>query len=127
MKFNESNKQNHFRTTLVIGIDIAKQKHVARAFTYRGIKSVSAACFKMTTRLAKPAGMGGIPQAGAWAVLLGVEPACRYWFPLIHFLKQRYTRPQLPEGVYADLRVLPRERKNPQLTGSLLSRIYASL
>jgi len=43
MKFNQSNKQNQrinriSETTLVIGTDIAKHTHVARAFNYRGIE-----------------------------------------------------------------------------------------
>ncbi|HGG8188132.1 TPA: IS110 family transposase, partial [Neisseria meningitidis] len=43
MKHNQSSKQNQrimriSETTLVIGTDIAKRNHVARAFNYRGIE-----------------------------------------------------------------------------------------
>jgi len=43
MKHNPSSKQNQrisriSETTLVIGTDIAKHQHVARAFNYRGLE-----------------------------------------------------------------------------------------
>ncbi|PDO09943.1 MAG: hypothetical protein BLM47_09875 [Candidatus Reconcilbacillus cellulovorans] len=45
MKHNPSSKQNQrisriSETTLVIGTDIAKHQHVARAFNYRGLLSL---------------------------------------------------------------------------------------
>jgi len=160
MKFNQLNKQNQrisriTETTLVIGTDIAKNNHVARAFNYRGIELAKRCLFQNDEN--------GLLNLLAWVesiklehgltdVLLGVEPTGHYWFPLFHFLKQRgievvlvnphhvkkskelddnsptkndtkdakvvaklindgrYTRPQLPEGVYADLRVLMNQR-----------------
>src|SRR5690606_6236627 len=160
MKFNQSNKQNQrisriSETTLVIGTDIAKHNHVARAFNYRGIELGKRCLFQNDEN--------GLLNLLAWAesikqehgltdVLLGVEPTGHYWFPLFHVMKQReievvlvnphhvkkskelddnsptkndikdakvvaklvidgrYTQPQLPEGVYADLRVLMNQR-----------------
>jgi len=160
MKHNPSSKQNQrisriSETTLVIGTDIAKHQHVARAFNYRGLELGRRCLFQNDEN--------GLLNLLAWAesikqehgltdVLLGVEPTGHYWFPLFHFLKQRgvevvlvnphhvrrskelddnsptkndikdakvvaklvldgrYTQPQLPEGVYADLRVLMNQR-----------------
>ncbi|GAX89029.1 MULTISPECIES: IS110 family transposase [Effusibacillus] len=160
MKLNQSSKQNQrieriSDTTLVIGTDIAKHNHVARAFNYRGIELGKRCLFQNDEQ--------GLLNLLAWAeslkqehgmsdVILGVEPTGHYWFPMFHFLKGRgvqvvlvnphhvkkskelddnsptkndikdakvvgklvidgrYTEPQLPEGVYADLRVLMNQR-----------------
>jgi len=96
MKHNQSNKQNQrisriSETTLVIGTDIAKHNHVARAFNYRGIELGKRCLFQNDEN--------GLLNLLAWAesikqehgltdVLLGVEPTGHYWFPLFHFLKQ---------------------------------------
>lgn len=167
MNHNRSSKQNQriqriSETTLVIGTDIAKHNHVARAFTYRGIELGKRCLFQNDEQ--------GLLNLLAWAealkqehgmsdVILGVEPTGHYWFPLFHFLKGhgvqvvlvnphhvkkskelddnsptkndikdakvvaklvidgRYSEPQLPEGVYADLRVLMNQRD--RLNGDL--------
>lgn len=167
MKHNQSSKQNQrieriSETTLVIGTDIAKNNHVARAFTYRGIELGKRCLFQNDEQ--------GLLNLLAWAealkqehgmndVILGVEPTGHYWFPLFHFLKGhgiqvvlvnphhvkkskelddnsptkndikdakvvakliidgRYSEPQLPEGIYADLRVLMNQRE--RLNGDL--------
>ena len=160
MKHNPSSKQNQrisriSETTLVIGADIAKHQHVARAFNYRGIEFGRRCLFQNDENglLNLLAWTEAIKQEhGFTDVLLGVEPTGHYWFPLFHFLKQRgievvlvnphhvrkskelddnlptkndikdakvvaklvldgrYTQPKLPEGVYADLRVLMNQR-----------------
>lgn len=160
MKYIESSKQNQrieriTEKTLVIGTDIAKANHVARAFNYRGIELGKRCLFQNDEN--------GLLNLLAWAeslkekygmndVILGVEPTGHYWFPLFHFLKPRqvqvvlvnphhvkrskelddnsptkndikdakvvaklvidgrYTEPQLPEGIYAELRVLMNQR-----------------
>src|SRR5690606_37920257 len=160
MKHNQSNKQNQrisriSESTLVIGTDIAKFNHVARAFNYRGIELGKRCLFQNDEN--------GLLNLLAWAesimqehmltdVILGVEPTGHYWFPLYHYLNQRgievvlvnphhvkkskelddnsptkndikdakvvaklvidgrYTEPQLPEGIYAELRVLMNQR-----------------
>jgi transposase len=187
MKHNQSSKQNQrieriSETTLVIGTDIAKNNHVARAFTYRGIELGKRCLFQNDEQ--------GLLNLLAWAealkqehgmsdVILGVEPTGHYWFPLFHFLKGHGIQVVLvnPHHVkkskelddnsptkndIKDAKVVakliidgqraaasgrhlcrsagadeparasergfePRERKNPQLAGSLLSRIYASV
>ncbi len=137
-------------STLIIGVDIAKQKHVARAQDFRGIE------------LNKPFVFwnhhAGLQQLLFWIkslqkahdksrVLFGMEPTGHYWMPLAQFLRKegiqvvlvnpmhvkkskelddnsptkndvkdarviaqllkdgRYSEPQIPEGVYAELRV----------------------
>ena len=167
MKHNQSNKQNQrieriSEKVLVIGTDIAKTNHVARAFNYRGIE-FGKRCLFTNDEI-------GLLNLLAWAeslkqehgmetIILGVEPTGHYWFPLFHFLKQRgvqvvqvnphhvkkskelddnsptkndikdakvvaklvidgrYTEPQLPEGIYAELRVLMNQRD--RLNGDL--------
>lgn len=97
MKHNESSKQNQriqriSERTLVIGTDIAKSNHVARAFTYRGIELGKRCLFTNDEN--------GLMNVLAWAeslkkanqmdnVILGVEPTGHYWFPLYHFYKER--------------------------------------
>lgn len=160
MKYNQSIKQNQrimriSETTLVIGTDIAKRNHVARAFNYRGIELGKRCLFTNDDN--------GLNNLIAWArslqkehgmddIIMGVEPTGHYWFPLYHFMRDRgievvlinphhvnkskelddnsptkndvkdakvigklviegrYSRPQLPEGIYADLRVYMNQR-----------------
>ncbi|MFR9707814.1 IS110 family transposase [Paenibacillus sp. MB22_1] len=160
MKHTQSSKQNQrilriSESTLVIGTDIAKRNHVARAFNYRGIELGKRCLFTNDDN--------GLNNLLAWArnlqqehsmndIVMGVEPTGHYWFPLYHFMKSRdvevvlinphhvnkskelddnsptkndtkdakvigklvidgrYTKPQLPEGIYADLRVYMNQR-----------------
>lgn len=167
MKHKQSNKQNQrieriSEKTLVIGTDIAKFTHVARAFNYRGIELGKRCIFEndedgllhlMTWSISL------MSEHGMTDVILGVEPTGHYWFPLFHFLKERgievvlvnphhvkktkelddnsptkndtkdakvigklvlegrYTQPQFPDGVYADLRILMNQRE--RLVGDL--------
>jgi transposase len=160
MNHNQSNKQNQrieriSEKTLVIGTDIAKFTHVARAFNYRGIELGKRCIFEndengLMNLMAWSASL--MKEHGLTDVILGVEPTGHYWFPMFHFLKDRgiqvvlvnphhvkktkelddnsptkndtkdarlvgklvldgrYTVPQLPEGVYADLRILMNQR-----------------
>ncbi len=167
MKHNQSSKQNQrisriSETTLVIGTDIAKFNHVARAFNYRGIELGKRCLFQNDENglLNLLAWVESLKQEhGMRDVLLGVEPTGHYWFPMFHFLKERgvqvvlvnphhvkkskelddnsptkndikdakvvakllidgrYSEPQLPEGIYADLRVLMNQRD--RLNGDL--------
>ena len=137
-------------STLIVGADIAKHNHVARAQDFRGIE------------LGKPLTFGnsaqGMQHLVNWMeslmqthdkhqVLFGIEPTGHYWMPLAQFLRRRkikvvlvnplhvkrskelddnsptkndvkdarviaqllkdgrYSEPQIPEGVYAELRV----------------------
>lgn len=135
--------------TLIIGVDIAKEKHVARAQDFRGIEYGKTLYFSNDHR--------GFIEFYNWFnklcaehaktnVIVGMEPTGHYWFCLAKFLREkgikiaivnpmhvkkskelddnsptkndpkdarviaqlvkdgRYAEPNLPEGVYADLR-----------------------
>jgi transposase len=135
--------------TLIIGVDIAKRIHVARAQDYRGIEFSKAISFNSTH--------AGFKQFLSWMrniqkdhqkekLIVGMEPTGHYWFTIANFLKNngvmvvlvnpmhvkkskelddnsptkndkkdarviaqlvkdgRYSEPNIPEGVYADLR-----------------------
>lgn len=137
-------------STLIIGADIAKQKHVARAQDFRGIELSKPIIFSNHH--------AGLQQLLFWIkslqkthgksrVLFGIEPTGHYWMPLAQFLRKegiqvvlvnpmhvkkskelddnsptkndvkdarviaqlikdgRYSEPQIPEGIYAELRV----------------------
>ena len=135
--------------TLIVGIDIAKRVHVARAQDYRGIEYSKAISFQATHT--------GFKQLLCWMrdiqkdhqkekLIVGMEPTGHYWFTIANFLKNngimvvlvnpmhvkkskelddnsptkndkkdarviaqlvkdgRYSKPNIPEGVYAELR-----------------------
>lgn len=160
MNHNQSIKQNQriqriSETTLVIGVDIAKFNHVARAFNYRGME-LGKRCLFYNDESGLLHLLDWIKaiqlEQGYDDVILGIEPTGHYWFPMFHFLKEkgvqvvlvnphhvkkskelddnsptkndikdakvvaslvrdgRYSTPQLPEGIYADLRVLMNQR-----------------
>ncbi|WCK52997.1 transposase [Aneurinibacillus sp. Ricciae_BoGa-3] len=136
--------------TLVVGVDIAKHKHVARAQGYRGIE-IGKPCTFDNSR-------SGFTHLWKWTrslmeahckthVVFGMEPTGHYWMPLAQFLRHegvpvvlvnplhvkrskelddnsptkndvkdarviaqlmkdgRYSEPQIPQGIYAELRV----------------------
>ena len=137
-------------STLLVGADIAKHNHVARAQDFRGIELGKALTFGNSAE--------GLQRLVSWIeslmqkhdkrqVLFGIEPTGHYWMPLAQFLRKkkirvvlvnpfhvkrskelddnsptkndvkdarviaqlvkdgRYSEPQIPEGVYAELRV----------------------
>ncbi|MBC5638830.1 IS110 family transposase [Ornithinibacillus hominis] len=76
-------------STLIVGIDIAKDKHVARAQDDRGVEFGKRLIFENK--------MHGFQKLVNWAenlrkendknyVILGVEPTGHYWFSLAYFL-----------------------------------------
>jgi transposase len=97
MKFKQSAQQNQRieRIThqhLIIGIDIAKFTHVARAVDYRGIERGSTLSFSNSVE--------GFESLALWVqtlsaqfnkteVLFGVEPTGHYWFNLAHWLRNQ--------------------------------------
>ncbi len=135
--------------TLIIGIDIAKNKHVARAQDFRGIQFGKALYFDNSWE-----GFESLMcwkdelcvQHGKINIIIGMEPTGHYWLPLAHWLREkqikvvvvnpahvkkskelddnsptkndvkdarvisrliqdgRYSEPNLPEGIYAELR-----------------------
>ncbi|WP_276913768.1 IS110 family transposase [Aneurinibacillus aneurinilyticus] len=137
-------------STLIVGADIAKHTHVARAQDLRGIELGKPVKFSNTS--------AGLQRLASWMeslmesykkhqVLFGIEPTGHYWMPLAQFLRRRgikvvlvnphhvkkskelddnsptkndvkdarviaqllkddrYSEPQIPEGIYAELRV----------------------
>lgn len=135
--------------TLIVGVDIAKEKHVARAQDFRGIEYGRTLSFSNSNR--------GFIEFYDWFtklcaehakdnIIVGMEPTGHYWFCLAKFLRQnrikiaivnpmhvkkskelddnsptkndpkdarviaqlvkdgRFAEPNMPQGVYADLR-----------------------
>ena len=84
MKYNQNFKiMQVTESTLVIGVDIAKKKHYARAFDWRGIELDKTISFKSTYQ--------GFKNFEEWAnevaakyckdkVIVGLEPTGHYWF-----------------------------------------------
>lgn len=92
MKYTQNKKIEQVQeTTLIIGADIAKQKHIARAQDYRGIEFGRALTFTNNR--------SGFQKLLTWIkslmqdhdkqeVLFGIEPTGHYWMPLAQFLRQ---------------------------------------
>ncbi len=92
MNYNQNKKIEQVQeSTLIIGADIAKQKHVARAQDFRGIEFGRALTFENTRK--------GFMQLLSWIknlmvehdkqeVIFGIEPTGQYWMPLAQFLRQ---------------------------------------
>lgn len=81
--------------TLVVGVDIAKEIHYARAFDYRGLELDKVFSFHNTRE--------GLQLFQEWMskvqreknkydVVVGMEPTGHYWFNLGHYLKYNKVR-----------------------------------
>jgi transposase len=97
MKHKLKEKQNQRITrisekTLVVGADIAKRIHVARAVDFRGIELGKDCVFQNERE--------GLTKLVEWMkelsrvhqktdVLIGIEPTGHYWFPLAAYLKEQ--------------------------------------
>ncbi|WP_017688399.1 IS110 family transposase, partial [Paenibacillus sp. PAMC 26794] len=97
MKYKMKQKQNQRITritedTLVIGADIAKKIHVARAVDFRGIELGKDCVFHNDQE--------GLTKLVTWMkelqevhlktdIVFGIEPTGHYWFPLAAFLEAR--------------------------------------
>ena len=91
---NEKISQIKF-STLVVGIDIAKETHYARAFDFRGIELGKLLKFSNTAegyeRLEQ--WMKNIcQQHGKTEIIVGFEPTGHYWFTLGDYLKSQGHR-----------------------------------
>ncbi|HAJ4019660.1 TPA: transposase, partial [Escherichia coli] len=100
MKYKLKQKQNQRITritekTLVVGADIAKKIHVARAVDFRGIELGKECVFHNDQE--------GLTKLAAWMkelgrihektdIVFGIEPTGHYWFPLAAFLKEQDIR-----------------------------------
>jgi transposase len=78
--------------TLIVGIDIAKHKHVARAQDFRGIQFGKALTFENSHL--------GFRNLISWMnslkdqhhkheIIIGMEPTGHYWLPLAYWLKEQ--------------------------------------
>jgi transposase len=97
MKYKQKKKQNQrileiTEQTLVIGTDVAKETHVARAIDYRGMELGKDLVFKNDAK--------GLVNLVTWMkelgqrhakidVIFGIEPTGHYWFPLAEFLQHK--------------------------------------
>ncbi|MBM7554848.1 transposase [Thalassobacillus pellis] len=150
MNYNQNKKLAQITSqTLIVGVDIAKHNHVARAQDFRGVELGSSLTFENTQ-----AGFDGffewiqqlLTDHNKHQILIGMEPTGHYWLNLVHFLKDknikfvvvnpshvkkskelddnsptkndikdakviaqlvkdgRYAEPNIPQGVYAELR-----------------------
>jgi transposase len=79
--------------TLIIGVDIAKFKHVARAQDFRGVEFGKPIAFENS--------LEGFENFVNWFrkimleheykdVLVGMEPTGHYWLNLVHYLKEHH-------------------------------------
>lgn len=97
MKYKLKQKQNQRitrmnETTLVVGADIAKKVHVARAVDFRGIELGKDCVFHNDAE--------GLTKLSTWMkelgqshgktdIVFGIEPTGHYWFPLAAFLQEQ--------------------------------------
>jgi transposase len=99
MKYTQNKKIEQVNeSTLIIGADIAKQKHIARAQDFRGIEFGRALTFDNSR--------DGFIKLLNWIknlkeeqdkqqVIFGIEPTGQYWLPLAQFLRQHVWEPAL--------------------------------
>jgi len=93
MKNTQNEKISQIKiTTLVVGIDVAKETHYARAFDYRGIELSKLLRFSNTEE--------GFQRLEEWMqnisqqhkktnIIVGFEPTGHYWFNLGDYLKNQ--------------------------------------
>ena len=100
MKYKMQQKQNQriqqiTDATIIVGADIAKQTHVARAIDFRGIELGKECVFSNDDK--------GLTKLVTWMkelqrlhgktdVVFGVEPTGHYWFPLGAFIQDLNVR-----------------------------------
>lgn len=78
--------------TLVVGIDIGKEVHYARAFDYRGIELAKTLRFRNTTQgygILDDWLRGIMEQQKKTEAIIGFEPTGHYWFTLGDHLKRQ--------------------------------------
>jgi transposase len=93
MNYNQNEKIAQITSqTLIIGVDIAKYKHVARAQDFRGIE-FSAPFYFENTKSNFNCFLEWIKklmdQNKMDKVIEGMEPTGHYWLNLAHFLKEQ--------------------------------------
>jgi len=93
MNYNQQRRiQQLTENTLIVGADIAKYKHVARAQDYRGVELGKRLIFD-NTRAGFTALLTWIRQLqkdhDKSSVIFGIEPTGHYWFPLAQFFARK--------------------------------------
>lgn len=93
VNYNQNKKLNQLNEkVLIIGVDISKKFHVARAQDFRGLEFGKGITFDNT--------LGGIQQFLQWKdallenekktkVIIGMEPTGPYWLPLARWLQEQ--------------------------------------
>lgn len=93
MKYTQNYKISQVtEETLIIGVDIAKKKHFARAFDWRGIELDKVISFTSD--------LMGFKQFNQWAqdiankygknkIIVGLEPTGHYWFTFASYVSKR--------------------------------------
>lgn len=93
MNYNQNEKIAQITSqTLIIGVDIAKYKHVARAQDFRGLEFSAPLYFENTDSsfncflewIKKLMNQNNMEK-----VIVGMEPTGHYWLNLAHFIKAK--------------------------------------
>ena len=82
-------------STLIIGVDIAKFKHVARAQDFRGVEFGKPITFENNREgfeLFMSWFQKILTEQGFQDVIVGMEPTGHYWLNLAHFLKEKQVK-----------------------------------
>ncbi len=158
MNYTKKEKINQItEDTLVVGVDIAKNKHAARAQDFRGIEYGKVLYFynrEHGFERFKRWCIGLLNEANKEEIIIGVEPTGHYWLPFYRYLTAngfkvvtvdphhvekskelddhnptkcdkkdarviaqlvkdgRYSEPNLPRAIYADIRVAINQRES---------------
>ncbi|MBS4203646.1 IS110 family transposase [Lederbergia citrea] len=92
MNYNQNHKISQITSeTLIVGVDIAKHNHVARAQDFRGLE-LGKTCFFENTKAGFHSFLDWINQLVKGfklnQVIVGMEPTGHYWLNLAHLLKE---------------------------------------
>ena len=92
MNYNQNHKITQITSeTLIVGVDIAKHNHVARAQDFRGLE-LGKTCFFENTKAGFHSFLDWINQLVKVCklnkVIVGMEPTGHYWLNLAHLLKE---------------------------------------
>lgn len=93
MNYNQNHKISQITPeTLIVGVDIAKQNHVARAQDFRGME-LGTTCFFENTKEGFQKFLDWIDHLTKKCkfnqVIVGMEPTGHYWLNLAHLLKEK--------------------------------------
>ncbi|MEY8732093.1 IS110 family transposase [Peribacillus frigoritolerans] len=92
MNYNQNHKISQITSeTLIVGVDIAKHNHVARAQDFRGLE-LGKTCFFENTKAGFHSFLDWITQLVKGCklnqVIVGMEPTGHYWLNLAYLLKE---------------------------------------